>query len=80
VALARYGIRVNSLLPGWTKTELAMGSYQNEKFRTATINRTPVRRWADPDEFREIGAYLADPSLTFHTGQELCVDGGYTVF
>ena len=80
VGLARYGIRVNSLLPGWTITDLARGGYENEKFRTVTTNRTPVRRWADPAEFREVGAFLADPTLTFHTGQEVCVDGGYTVF
>ena len=36
--------------------------------------------WADPSEFREVGAFLADPSQTFHTGQEVTVDGGYTVF
>ena len=80
VGLARYGIRVNSLLPGWTITDLARGGYENEKFRTVTTNRTPVRRWADPAEFREVGAFLADPTLKFHTGQEVCVDGGYTVF
>lgn len=80
VALARHGIRVNSLLPGWTKTELARGGYESEKFRTVTTQRTPVRRWAEPAEYREIGAFLADPSITFHTGQEVCVDGGYTVF
>ena len=80
VALARYKIRVNSLLPGWTKTDLAMGGYTNEKFRTVTTQRTPVRRWADPGEFRQVGAFLADPSMSFHTGQEVCVDGGYTVF
>ena len=80
VGLARHKIRVNSLLPGWTKTELASAGYENEKFRTVTTQRTPVRRWADPSEFREVGAFLADPSMTFHTGQEVCVDGGYTVF
>jgi NAD(P)-dependent dehydrogenase (short-subunit alcohol dehydrogenase family) len=80
VAWARYNIRVNSLLPGWTITELAMGGYENDKFRDATVKRTPVRRWADPAEFRQVGAFLADPSLTYHTGQEVCVDGGYTVF
>ena len=80
VGFARYGIRVNSLLPGWTITDLASGGYENEKFRTVTTQRTPVRRWADPSEFREIGAFLADPSITFHTGQEVTVDGGYTVF
>ncbi len=80
VGLARYEIRVNSLLPGWTITDLASGGYENEVFRSATVKRTPVRRWAEPSEFREVGAFLADPSLTYHTGQEVCVDGGYTVF
>lgn len=80
VGLARHQIRVNSLLPGWTITDLASGGYENDKFRDATIRRTPVRRWADPAEFRQVGAFLADPSQTYHTGQEVCVDGGYTVF
>ena len=80
VGLARHRIRVNSLLPGWTITELASGGYESDVFRTATIKRTPVRRWAEPSEFREVGAFLADPSQTYHTGQEVCVDGGYTVF
>jgi len=80
VELARHQIRVNSILPGWTITELAAGPYANDKFREATTRRTPVRRWAEPSEFREVGAFLADPSQTYHTGQEICVDGGYTVF
>jgi len=80
VGLARHKIRVNSLLPGWTVTEMAQRAYQNERFREVTVKRTPVRRWADPTEFREVGAFLADPSQTFHTGQEVCVDGGYTIF
>ncbi len=80
VALARHDIRVNSLLPGWTITELASFAYDNDVFREATLKRTPVRRWADPSEFREVGAFLADPSQTYHTGQEVCVDGGYTIF
>jgi NAD(P)-dependent dehydrogenase (short-subunit alcohol dehydrogenase family) len=80
VGLARHQIRVNALLPGWTVTELATPAFENDRFREVTTKRTPVRRWADPSEFREIGAFLADPSLTFHTGQEFTVDGGYTVF
>ena len=80
VGLARHQIRVNSLLPGWTITELASGGYENDVFRNATVKRTPVRRWAEPEEFRQVGAFLADPSQTYHTGQEICVDGGYTVF
>jgi NAD(P)-dependent dehydrogenase (short-subunit alcohol dehydrogenase family) len=80
VGLARYKIRVNSLLPGWTITEMAQRAYDNKRFRDVTLKRTPVRRWADPSEFREVGAFLADPAQSFHTGQEVCVDGGYTIF
>ena len=76
----RDGVLVNSVLPGWTITELASGGYENDRFREVTTRRTPARRWADPSEFREVGAFLADPNQTFHTGQEVTVDGGYTVF
>ena len=80
VGLARHQIRVNSLVPGWTITDMAAGGYENDAFRNATVKRTPVRRWAEPSEFRAVGAFLADPTQTYHTGQEVCVDGGYTIF
>lgn len=80
VGLARHRIRVNALLPGWTLTELSGPGYANERFRTVTTNRTPVRRWADPSEMGPAAVYLADPTITFHTGDTLVVDGGYTVF
>ncbi len=80
VGLARHGIRVNSLVPGWTITEMAGPAYSHDLFRETTIKRTPVRRWADWSEFREVGAFLADPTITYHTGQEVVVDGGYTIF
>lgn len=80
VNLARHRVRVNALLPGWTITELAQFGYANDTFREATIRRTPVRRWADPDEMGAAGLFLADPSTTYHTGDDVVVDGGYTVF
>ena len=80
VALARYGIRVNALLPGWTVTDLARAGYEDDRFRSVTVGRTPARRWADPGEFATVAAYLCDKSLTFHTGDTVTVDGGYTVF
>jgi NAD(P)-dependent dehydrogenase (short-subunit alcohol dehydrogenase family) len=80
VGLARYKIRVNALIPGWTITDLARGGYENDKFRDATVRRTPVRRWAEPSEMGPVGVYLADPTITYHTGDHVTVDGGYTVF
>ncbi len=80
VGLARHSIRVNALLPGWTTTDLTSVVHENEKLRNAKIDRTPVRRWADPSEIGAVAAFLADPRLTFHTGDDVVVDGGYTKF
>lgn len=80
VELARYRIRCNILIPGWTETPMNEALMKNERFMDATVSRTPVRRWAKPEEFHDIAAFLADPRLTFHTGNEVVVDGGYTIF
>jgi NAD(P)-dependent dehydrogenase (short-subunit alcohol dehydrogenase family) len=80
VALARHQVRVNSLLPGWTKTELLAAALKNDKFGENTISRTPVRRHAEPEEFAAVAAFLADPTITFHTGDAMVMDGGYTIF
>jgi NAD(P)-dependent dehydrogenase (short-subunit alcohol dehydrogenase family) len=80
VALARHGIRVNSLVPGWTVTDMARELYANDRFREATVARTPVRRWGVPADFAAVAAYLCDKSVTYHTGDSVTVDGGYTVF
>jgi NAD(P)-dependent dehydrogenase (short-subunit alcohol dehydrogenase family) len=80
VELARYRVRVNILIPGWTETAMNTHLRENERFLRAVTARTPVRRWADPAEFHKVAAFLADPTLTFHTGNEVVVDGGYTVF
>ena len=80
VELAPHRVRCNILIPGWTKTAMNEHLQANEKFVRVTTARTPVRRWAEPEEFHEVAAFLADPSLTFHTGNEVVVDGGYTIY
>ncbi|PKZ63818.1 KR domain-containing protein [Gordonia terrae] len=80
VELARHQVRCNILIPGWTKTAMNEHLQADERFVRATSGRTPVRRWAEPEEFHDIAAFLADPTLTFHTGNEVIVDGGYTIY
>ena len=80
VELARHRIRCNILLPGWTQTAMNESLRQSENYVEATTRRTPVRRWAQPADFGEIAAFLADPRLMFHTGNEIVVDGGYSLF
>jgi NAD(P)-dependent dehydrogenase (short-subunit alcohol dehydrogenase family) len=80
VELARLRVRCNILTPGWFLTPMNQHLYNNERFLAATTQRTPARRWADPSELEKTIAFLADPELTFHTGNEVVVDGGYTMF
>ena len=80
IELARHGIRANSLMPGWTETDLTAPLRSWDKFMASTIARTPVRRWGTPDDMGAAAVFLADPTLTFHTGDCIVVDGGYTIF
>ncbi|MFE5700366.1 SDR family NAD(P)-dependent oxidoreductase [Rhodococcus koreensis] len=86
VELAKHGIRVNSLVPGWTDTELVspgagfIDTVNYDKVREYTRRRTPIQRWGTSKDMADIAAFLADPSLVFHTGDTLVVDGAYTRF
>jgi len=80
VELARYRIRCNSILPGWTESEMLDPTTASEKFIENTTKRTPVRRWGTPADIGRAAVFLADPANAFHTGDQLVVDGGYSIF
>jgi NAD(P)-dependent dehydrogenase (short-subunit alcohol dehydrogenase family) len=44
------------------------------------VRRTPVRRWGTPADMGPAAVFLADPAHTFHTGDAMVIDGGYTVY
>jgi NAD(P)-dependent dehydrogenase (short-subunit alcohol dehydrogenase family) len=80
VELARHRVRCNTILPGWTHTDMLDPMTANTKFVENTIKRTPVRRWGQPDDLGPAAVFLADPRHLFHTGDTLVVDGGYTIY
>jgi len=80
VELARHGIRVNSIAPGWIATEMTAGAQQSEKFNDNVIGRVPMRRWGQPEDFGGIAVYLASDASRFHTADTFVIDGGYVVF
>lgn len=80
VELARHRVRCNVLMPGWTETDMTAPLRGWEKFVENTTRRTPVRRWGTPEDMGSVAVFLADPSLVFHTGDTVVVDGGYTIF
>ncbi len=80
VELARYGIRANSILPGWIETDMTAGSIGNEKFAGNVMPRIPMRRWGSGDDFGGIAVYLTSSASSYHTGDTFLIDGGYALF
>ena len=77
---ARYGVRANAILPGWVATELTAGAQANAAFAEKVIPRVPARRWGEPADFGGMAVYLASDASTFHSGDTLVIDGGYSIF
>lgn len=80
VEYARYNIRANTIVPGWTMTDLARPALESEGFVNKVLPRQPGRRWGTPEDFSGIAIYLASDASGFHTGQEFTICGGYTIF
>lgn len=80
VEFARHGIRANAVLPGWIETDMTAGAIGNEKFRDNVLPRIPMRRWGRADDFGGIAVYLMSDVSTYHTGDSLLIDGGYSLF
>jgi NAD(P)-dependent dehydrogenase (short-subunit alcohol dehydrogenase family) len=80
VELARYGIRVNSIAPGWIATDMTAGAQSSTVFNEKVIPRVPARRWGEPADFGGIAVYLASDASSYHTGEAFVIDGGYTKF
>ena len=77
---ARYGIRANSIAPGWIATDMTAGAQNNSTFQEKVIVRVPMRRWGEPADFGGIAVYLASDASKYHTGDTFVIDGGYLVF
>jgi NAD(P)-dependent dehydrogenase (short-subunit alcohol dehydrogenase family) len=80
VELARYGVRVNSIAPGWIATDMTKGAQDNPVFTEKVVPRIPARRWGGPEDFGGIAVYLASDASAYHTGETFVIDGGYTKF
>lgn len=77
---ARYGVRANSVLPGWIATDMTQKSQDSDVFNDKVISRVPLRRWGDPSDFAGVAVYLASDASKFHTGDQLLIDGGYAIY
>jgi len=78
VDLGPRGVRVNALAPGYIRTDMTAQSYADPERRRAREARTILGRWGEPDDLVGAAVFLASDASRYMTGQELCVDGGWT--
>ena len=74
--LGSRGITVNSVAPGYLRTEMSHGL--DEAQLNQIVRRTPAGRLGEPDDIARVVQFLVDPANTYLTGQVLVVDGGLT--
>lgn len=79
------GIRVNAILPGWTRTErseelLRYMAQKNHRDLASEYadkeSRIPLGRIGEPEEFAKVAAFLVSPAASYVTGTMIQVDGG----
>ena len=80
VELAKQGIRVNSIHPGYVETPMVQDMEGASDFKEMAIGSTPMSRGGTPEELATGILFLACNESSFMTGAELIVDGGFTAF
>lgn len=76
---ARYGIRVNSISPGYMDTALNRVPALDAQ-KQMWIERTPQRRLGAVDDLNNLAVYLASDGSSYMTGNNCIIDGGYTLW
>lgn len=85
--VGRYGITVNNVLPGYTRTGRLLEIIQKratssghtvEVIEEQFKNHVPLRRFAEPEEVAAAVAFLASPAAGYINGINVPVDGGRT--
>ena len=76
---AVHSIRVNALLPGFTKTKFAGALFNNEDIYREAINQVPMQRHAEPNEMAGTVLYLVSDASSYTNGECIVVDGGLTI-
>ena len=78
VEWAEYNVRVNAVAPGSTNTDQTRQIREDNETYQATIELTPMKRFAEPVEIASAVLFMASDAASYCTGSILSVDGGYT--
>lgn len=77
VDYAPYGIRANSVHPGYIETPMTAGIFNDERMTQWALSQTPLQRLGKPEDIARGVLFLASDESSYITGVELPIDGGY---
>jgi NAD(P)-dependent dehydrogenase (short-subunit alcohol dehydrogenase family) len=71
-------IRVNSLVPGYIKTDMTASSFNDPDLHRERLDRMIMNRWGKTEDLVGAAIFLASDAASYITGIDLVVDGGWT--
>jgi len=74
--LGAKGVRVNTINPSVTRSDMVEGILGNEQAMAMMMNRLAIKRVGEPEDIAAAAAFLASEDASFITGVNLPVDGG----
>ena len=80
VEFGKYGIRANSIAPGYVKTEMTGSGEKWSKLDQYFASKTPIPRPGLPADFEAIAAYLCSDGSSFHSGDTIVIDGASLIY
>jgi 3-oxoacyl-[acyl-carrier protein] reductase len=75
VEFARFGVRVNAVLPGFSPTDLVQGLLEKDGGK-GILKQIPLKRFGAVEEIASVVGFLAGPGAAYVTGSLVVVDGG----
>ncbi len=75
--LGPFGVRVNNIGPGYFRTDMTSGSWNDPPRREQRSGRTILGRWGVPADLAGLVILLASDASSYITGQDFYVDGGW---
>ena len=76
---AKYKITVNSICPGWVKTDMALNQMSTEDVIKDSLGATLQNRWIEPEEIAHAISYLLSEPAKGITGQQLNITAGLDI-
>jgi 3-oxoacyl-[acyl-carrier protein] reductase len=74
--LGQYNITVNSVAPGWVKTDMTKNVFENKSEEEKIIKEIPLRKIAAPEDVAGAVVFLASDFASHITGSIINVNGG----